>query len=101
MVHSAVGVNHGVLHEAAVLVDLLLGDLRWRRFRNIRPFFSRRRRSDRRCLRSTRGEVLNAKGGSRRRRGGRLYSFYVSKKWRTAAGFSFLITTRVRATWGS
>jgi hypothetical protein len=29
MVHSAVGVNYGVLHEAAVLVDLLLGDLRF------------------------------------------------------------------------
>ena len=27
MVHSAVGVDDGVLHEAAVLVDLLLGDL--------------------------------------------------------------------------
>ena len=32
MVHSAVGVNHGVLHEAAVLVDLLLGDLRCSRW---------------------------------------------------------------------
>ena len=29
MVHSAVGVDDGVLHEAAVLVDLLLGDLRF------------------------------------------------------------------------
>ena len=30
MVHGAVRVDDGVLHEAAVLVDLLLGDLRFR-----------------------------------------------------------------------
>ena len=30
VVHGAVRVDDGVLHEAAVLVDLLLGDLRFR-----------------------------------------------------------------------
>ena len=45
MVHSAVGVDDGVLHEAAVLVDLLLGDLRFRgRVSRVAILAARRRR---------------------------------------------------------
>ena len=83
MVHSAVGVDDGVLHEAAVLVDLLLGDLRWRRFRNIQP--SSRGvggRIDGACAQraprcSTRAEV---RGGGVK---AALQVLRLSKKWRT------------------
>ena len=66
VVHGAVRVDDGVLHEAAVLVDLLLGDLRFRG-----------RVSGRAILASSGGvELFGRRGGgvaamlaSRRRRG--------------------------------
>ena len=56
MVHGAVRVDDGVLHEAAVLVDLLLGDLRFRgRVSGKATLASRRRRRSVRAARRRRG----------------------------------------------
>ena len=72
MVHSAVGVDDGVLHEAAVLVDLLLGDLRFRGrvSRTVELFW---RRGGGVELFSRRGDSVGQRRAvlaSRRRRGG-------------------------------
>jgi len=70
VVHGAVGVHHGVLHEAAVLVDLLLGDLRFRGRVSGRAILASRRR--RRAVRA-----------SRRRRGS--YSAVAAAAWRVVS----------------
>ena len=98
MVHSAVGVDDGVLHEAAVLVDLLLGDLRFRGRVSRRAILaSRRRRGGCSGVAAAACRLLWRRGGGVK---AALQVLRLSKKWRPA-GFSFLITTRVRATWGS
>merc|ERR1719439_425532 len=62
MVHSAVRVHDGVLHEAAVLVDLLLGDDvglvdRLRRSRES-ALLARERRAAAECTRQYHADVL-------------------------------------------
>ena len=80
MVHSAVGVDDGVLHEAAVLVDLLLGDLRFRGWVSRVAILAARRR---------RRAVLAVR---RRRRG---YSGVAAAAWRVVLS-TFEISGRRR-----
>jgi hypothetical protein len=96
MVHSAVGVNHGVLHEAAVLVDLLLGHLRFRGWVSRVAILAARRR--RRAVLASRRQRRTASSCS----GVAVAAWRVVLKYpgrfRLGANAS---STLVHATWGS
>ena len=93
MVHSEVGVNHGVLHEAAVLVDLLLGDLRFRGRVSRRAILaSRRRRGGCSGVAAAAWELFWRRGG------GVAGGFEISGQCRLGAHAD---STLGHATWGS